>query len=615
MDDKIGESQSLTETLAARVVSSRPLIFFLFFALSFISYFYVLGGDFIGDDIGRILESPDFSSSGWAALLQALTGELRDRPLLMASLWLDKVLFHHEPFFMRLENLLLLSGIGLQLFSLQLDLFKDNFKDHKTVKFNTLVAFVLSLIFVLHPLHSQSVTMIIQRGILFSSLFALISLRHFLNYFSSSNIKQIVISFFFLILGFLSKPNIIFLPFLFIGYGFIFHRKEKKKLTIISILFLSTLLIPVYFYFISRANIQHKEMTVSPLAYFLTQTQVLFVYLRLMMFPVGLKFAYDFTPPENLISNIYWVYLLVHLSIFTFIFIKLKDTFLRFWFVSIYMAFLPESGFFPIMHLAFEHRTFLPMIFIFIFLSQLQVRKNLLSEKTIVLTLPLAVFAFLGLNQIRNKEIREVNHWKLHTLQNSQTVHAVNFKFSIDLMEAGQLTDLKPILLNYNRLYPDVPLYGLLHDIFEFYSQGKSKEGADKIGNWLASMDLPSNQRQYINYFFLKTLGKTKRGLEDQLLLEEIFSRQQKIFFADKESYKLFLDYYRSATPALIAELKQLNKNSLQLLKMKAILQYYYGVKELNLAKEIQIELSKNPGNKVLLRLKEMTEQRSNDKP
>jgi len=609
MDDKIGDSQSLTEIIAARVSNSRPLVFFFLFTFAFLSYFYVLGGDFIGDDIGRILESPDFISTGWTSLFHALTGELRDRPLLMFSLWLDKVFFHHDPFFMRLENLFLLAGIGLQLFSLQLELFKNR------TTTNTLTAFVLSLVFVLHPLHSQSVTMIIQRGILFSSFFALISLRLVLKYFSSADFKQLFFSFLFLVLGFLSKPNIIFLPFLFIAYGFIFHSHEKRKLQIISILFLSTLLIPVYFYFVSRANIQHKEMTVSPLAYFLTQTQVLFVYLRLMMFPVGLKFAYDFTPPENLISNIFWIYLLVHISFFTIVCIKLKDTSLRFWFASIYLAFLPESGFFPIMHLAFEHRTFLPMIFVFIFLSQLQDRKDLIHAKKILIFLSALAVVFISLNQLRNREIKDVNQWKLHTLRNSNTLHAVNFKFSIDLMESGRLNELKPVLENYDRLYPDVPLYGLLHDIYAFYSQGKSKEGEEKIANWLAGMDLPVNQRQYINFFFLKTLGKTKRGLDDQLLLEDILSRQQKIFHADKEAYKIFLDYYRAVVPSLIAELKRQNRNSIQLLKMKTILQFYYGQKDGELNKEIRAELAKNPENKVLIRLKEMTEQRPDYQP
>lgn len=584
------------------IIENKWIIFLSFFALGLLGYFYALNGDFIGDDIGRILENAELNS-----LKTALSGELRDRPLLMFSVWLDKTLFGLSPFFMRLENLVFHAGVGTQLYLL-INEFLKNLKKVIPPEF----IFLLCALFIVHPLHNQTITMVIQRGVLFSSFAALISIRHFLKYLNELSLQSLYLSCLFLILGMLSKQNIIFIPFFYLFILFGVYRKSKINFNWTVGGIMAPLIIPVFFYFISGANIQKAEMTISPLSYFLVQTQVLFVYLKLMILPVGLKFSYDFYPPTHIFPNVFWIYFSIHVFLFSFIYKALKESWARLWFISIYLAFLPETGFFPIMHLAFEHRTYIPMLFIFIFLSVLFSSLDEQKQKKICTFFPIIIILFLGLNQLRNREIKNINEWKLHTLEHSVSGHAINFKFSTDLMAAGYSKQLKNIITKYDELYPDIAIYRILDEIYQYYIGDKSNIHIANAALLLANTELPSNQRVYINAFFLKMLGGPEVSLEEHLVLEDLLSRQHKIFFQNKEQYKIYTGYYQSETPTLVLALDnnlQLKaKYYFQYLKMRAILKYYYAKPDGELKELITLELKKDPSNKTLIRLREMAE-------
>ena len=243
-------------------------IFLSFFLLSLISYLYALNGDFVGDDIGRVLNNAELFS-----LKSSLTGELSDRPVLMLSMWIDNFLFHLNPIIMRVENLLIHSFVGLQMYY-----FINEFKERITNKNNYLVNYLICCLFILHPLHSQTIYIVIQRGVLLSSLFGIISLRFFIKYASDAKLTNFLISILSFIIAITSKPIIIFLPFGLVIFQKLVNKDKLKNSIFVYFLYFISLLIPVYYYFHLKLNNQLSSSTPSPISYFLTETQVIFTY-------------------------------------------------------------------------------------------------------------------------------------------------------------------------------------------------------------------------------------------------------------------------------------------------------------------------------------------------
>ena len=73
--------------LAEEQINNIKIIGLIFISL-LCSYFFVLNNGFLGDDYTRIFINPELLS-----FKTAIGGELRDRPLLMLSMWLDRQIF------------------------------------------------------------------------------------------------------------------------------------------------------------------------------------------------------------------------------------------------------------------------------------------------------------------------------------------------------------------------------------------------------------------------------------------------------------------------------------------------------------------------------------------
>ncbi len=572
----------------SNLLRSKWFIFFWLFFLSFLSYFASLKASFFGDDIYRIAYAPDLGS-----LKEALSGELRDRPLLIFSVWWDKIFLGLNPFWMRLENIFFHSLVGLQLFLFLKQILKFAKKEISTTTLVLLVS-----IFVLHPLHNQTINLVIQRGVLFSAFFSLLSLRFFFSYLEDQKHTALVCSVFSFAFGLLSKQNILFLP-LFYLLTYLALTKNKKNYAWLS-LYLVPLFIPFFFYFVFKVNDQNSLVTPSPLAYFLMQTQVLMTYFKLMLVPYGLKYLYDFFPPESFLFTRLWFYFLAHLLILGIVWRLVRERIVYIWFLGFYLAFIPESSFFPIIHPAFEHRCYLPLLFLFIFVALLI--SKIKNERRVWSILSLLALIYLGLNQIRNDEVSDINRWKLHTLENSYSRHMYNFNFSVDLLQAGFVKELEPTLKKYHELYPQADLYKVLFAIETYYKNSQSKASLIEISNMLQRLDFPPAQREAINLVFIKVLGQPNSRLDDLILLEEILSMQLKIFKADTPNYSLLLENYQNLASRLLQETTNETLN----LKLRSILFYYFARPDSTLKQEVERSFKKDPHSKLLIRLHEL---------
>ena len=186
-------------------LSSDSVFLLVVFVLLCLSYFPLWNGDFIGDDIGRIQQLPKSQA------FDILMSELGDRPLLSVSVWLDRFFFGMTPGMMRLESLVMISGLALLMRKIVRQM-TDLHNQTTEFSWQDLVIILI----VLHPLHSQTVGHVIQRGIILSTVGSLLATYWLVKArfeFKSIFMKYALLTW---ILALLCKPNIAFFPFFWI---------------------------------------------------------------------------------------------------------------------------------------------------------------------------------------------------------------------------------------------------------------------------------------------------------------------------------------------------------------------------------------------------------------
>ena len=255
--------------------------------------------------------------------------------------------------------------------------------------FSYKVALFSSLIFIAHPIQTQSVTYIVQRMSSMAGMFYLLSLilyikgrlsfgRTRLFYFGGMALSYL--------LGVFSKENVAILPLFVALYEFYFFQKldlsPRGRKILISLV--AVLLILGAFGFIiwgkRYINViiegyEYRTFTMSERV--LTQFRVVLYYLTLLIYPhpSRLNLDYDFPisktildPPMTLIS-ILMIAGLIGYSIWT----AKKRPMISFCILWYFGNLVIESSIFPL-EMVFEHRLYLPAVGPFILFSLFMVR-------------------------------------------------------------------------------------------------------------------------------------------------------------------------------------------------------------------------------------------------
>ncbi|MEI6884428.1 MAG: tetratricopeptide repeat protein [Bacteroidota bacterium] len=241
------------------------------------------------------------------------------------------------------------------------------------------IAFFSALLFMVHPLMTESVTYIVQRLVSLSFMFSLLSLTAFIKGLlvrpARSSCLYLLFSALAAVLGFFTKETTWILPVLMLMvYFFFFFRRTSSSLlpgvVIISLMFilLSVLVLVVLGsgkYFSPIPPREGHPYTITPGSYFMTQVNILPVYLRLMLLPVKQTLDYNYPMTLSLtgLQSLLSLALLLLILILALLVYK-KDrlfTFGIFWFfITISpQVLVPRSNF------IFEHRAY-PSVFGFI---------------------------------------------------------------------------------------------------------------------------------------------------------------------------------------------------------------------------------------------------------
>lgn len=271
------------------------------------------------------------------------------------------------------------TGLVFQLVRLlfQTPFLKDRREEHVIGS-----AALCSLLFLCHPIQTESVTYITQRFTSLAVLFYLASLCLYLG--GRLNVIQhrgrgllfFSLSCLCAVAGMLTKQITMTLPMIILLTEFLFfERKTKKAWGVLLVpVILLLLVIPALYAFnaggilsITHESGSHQGDIITSQSYALTQPRVIMTYLKLLFVPVNQNLLYDFSISRSLFE---WKTLLSGLTI---LFILLAGvrlyrinrlyTFGIGWF---FITLMVESTVIPIRHVIFEHRLYLPSIGFFL---------------------------------------------------------------------------------------------------------------------------------------------------------------------------------------------------------------------------------------------------------
>jgi len=239
------------------------------------------------------------------------------------------------------------------------------------------IAFFTSLLFSIHPIQTQAVSYIVQRGESLASMFYLLSMVFFVLAAKAGPLKRSIYLVLFVagfVLGLGSKQIAVTLPLVALLYGIYFFEKRGlwKKLLLPVLMLMSGLVFSVYtLLFLGKStHAGYNIRDLTALEYLFTQFRVVFTYLGMLFLPVGQSIDHLYP-----VSRGFWEFpTLLGFSVIALllagavIFYKKWRTgsFFILWF---FIILLPSSSIVPLKDVIFEHRVYLPSLALYFILA------------------------------------------------------------------------------------------------------------------------------------------------------------------------------------------------------------------------------------------------------
>ncbi|MBI3541718.1 MAG: hypothetical protein HY075_00365 [Deltaproteobacteria bacterium] len=473
----------MSATINARLFR-LALVFAFPLLCAFAVYWPALPIDYIGDDVGRIFANHVFLGNYFSAVKHIMP----DRPLLSASLWLNFLASGTSIAGMRTGNLLLHAGACAAILALW-----ARVASIELLSSRILVPLALVALFAVHPANSQAVTHVIQRGVMAAALFSALAMIQGIKWVDEGQQRQsALLCALFYLAAMLFKPNSAIVPCIIALYAGLNYRPGlARKSPLLAALLVGVTLLPPLMMLALRENLQTRALT--PLAYFGVQLDVWLLYAKLWAYPKDLRFLYDIAVPAKALNShsiaLFCAYA-VFLAVATF---ALRERFrpALFFLWAAVISLLPESSFFPIDHLAFEHRTYFPAAMALGALASLWAGSRLDARKAYhgaALACAAAALLFYSSGtRTRIAEINTVEKWFANTLKYRHDDHQGNLSFLDYFWQFPTAARIEIGLRESERfakLYPDIPEYGTFVELFRYAkipAADRKLEDLDKV--------------------------------------------------------------------------------------------------------------------------------------
>jgi Flp pilus assembly protein TadD len=311
--------------------------------LVLVGYWNSLAGGFHFDDLGIFLD-PFIVGSGFGWKILRL---MQTRPLTFLSFHWNYLAGGGAPQGYHLVNVLLHAGNAVLVMLVA----------RRTLSRS--LAFLAASLFAVHPIQTQAVNYIFERATLLATLFALISLLLFLRQKRFWSLAAFGLSL-------LAKEETIALPVFLLLYEVIRGRYRAGWGYYVGMFGLGALATARLSYVLHSApevSLGFGTKGIPAIAYALTQCRVVWIYLRLLFFPLGLSLDHDislshgvFSPPAT-----FPALLLLLLAVGALAWLAWRGNESALWAVGFFVLLSPSSSVIPAGDLMFEHRTYLPL--------------------------------------------------------------------------------------------------------------------------------------------------------------------------------------------------------------------------------------------------------------
>lgn len=369
-------------TVKTEVPLRLSLVCVLFAAITILVYANTLNAPFIFDDFHSIIDNPAIKIANLSptSLITAATqSHAKHRWLPNLSFALNyhahgaKVLGYH------LVNILIHFLTGITAYLLFLTTMRLLPKTDAVPKGE--IALLAALLWLVHPLQSNAVTYIVQRMTSMMTLFYLLSLLCYVKGRIEKRAAGKRNAFFTIsllcgLLALFSKENAVMLPLLLLAYEYFFipadcHKKNIYRISIATIGLVSLLL---GWLFLGSHPVEtilngYRTRSFTLPERLLTEPRIIFFYLSLLLLPLPsrLNINHDFAVSHALLSPPQTIFAIAGLAGIVMLIRHLYQreqrllSFALLWFLA---NLLIESTVIPL-ELLFEHRLYLPSLFLF----------------------------------------------------------------------------------------------------------------------------------------------------------------------------------------------------------------------------------------------------------
>ncbi|MBN3038085.1 MAG: tetratricopeptide repeat protein [Candidatus Omnitrophica bacterium] len=442
----------------------------LIVALGFVVYGNSLKGEFVWDDehlIEKNVYIRSFSHLGdiFSKDISGVEGKYGFyRPLQLLSYMFDYAIWKFNVFGYHLTNIILHILVALALFYLLNILFKNMF-----------LSLSCSILFLVHPIHTEAVSYISGRSDTLGLLFMLLSLAFYLKNINTGKNSFFLLMLIAYTLALLSREIVLILPILLLIYHYSFKVEIKKKsfgfLVVVSLFYIALRLTLLRF-LIEKVSFSTTFLQRVP-GFF----KALANYIKLLFLPLDLHMEYgnrvfNITDPAAL-AGIFIFVLLTGISLKA----KRTKTVVFFAIMWFFIGLIPSSNLYPINAYMAEHWLYLPSIGFFLLMaigldSLYSVKKR---RATAITMLGLLLILYSSLTIIQNTFWREPISFYKRTLSYVPDSSRAHYNLGNEYKEREKH---KEALSAYNeaiKLKPDYPsAYNNIGTIYQ--AQGKEKQ-------------------------------------------------------------------------------------------------------------------------------------------
>jgi hypothetical protein len=434
-------------------------------------YIFALDSGFVLDDMNNIvgnqyirIKSLTIDSLSTAATKNILP----TRPVPYISFALNYFFDEYSVRSFRLVNVLLHIVTGFLLF-----FFMRVFLDLPIVKKRYgppgWVPFVAAVIWLVHPIHTQTVNYIVQRMIILAALFYILSFYLYIRGRTAAG-KQKKLLFFTGsliagLLGLMSKEVVATLPFFIILFEFYFlqdaNKSNFKKILIVAA---AVLLIGCFFaFFYLGANpvnsiigtYEARDFTL--MERLLTESRVVVFYLSQLFFPhpSRLNLEHDFALSFSVVDPLATLFAILFIAVLLASAVAVRKklpiiSFCIFWYFG---NLLIESSFIAL-EIIFEHRTYLPSMLV-IFISVVWFHRAIKPKWLQVAAVTLIVASFSLWTLERNRTWADTITLLTDVVNKSPQKHRPHVNLGINLKNAGRVDEAIVLYKNAMAIKPD----------------------------------------------------------------------------------------------------------------------------------------------------------------